>query len=110
VLLVTAGHAGELAGAAMLAGGIFILGRAGANPGLNMRRGSIVADSLDGEPPVGFLYSGFGDTVWLRVFLRSIANLGFSLPPGWWQDRWCRYSGDHLGLGKGELYTHDPVE
>jgi len=109
--IIIVGHnAGELTGVDMLAGSIFVFGSAGSNLGLNMRRGSIIVNRLGDSFPVGFLDSGRGDAIWLRVYFNSISSMGIRPPKGWSRDSWKRFTGDHVQSGKGELYIYDPVK
>jgi formylmethanofuran dehydrogenase subunit C len=103
------GNAGEDAGMRMLAGTIGVAGGLGKHAGVGMRRGSILAGK-SGKLLPGFLPSGPADEEWLRIYLRWAGGMGLTLPVRWLRSGMVRFTGDHLGLGKGEILIHEFVE
>jgi len=80
-LIAVAGKAGEFPGQELRAGTILVGSGDLVGAGLGMRRGSIIG--LDSRPPQpdGFTREGPVRPTWLRVLLRRLQALGFSLPP-----------------------------
>lgn len=80
-LIAVAGKAGDFPGQELRAGTILVASGDLMGAGLGMRRGSIIG--LDSRPPQpdGFTREGPVRPTWLRVLLRRLQALGFSLPP-----------------------------
>jgi hypothetical protein len=108
-LLIIGGDSGEATGVGLLAGTILCLGRLGAGAGVEMKRGSLVADSSRALP-AGFHPAGDADPEWLRMYLISGRRLGLRYPQSWEQRPPKRFTGDHLVLGKGEVLVYDILE
>jgi len=120
-LIVVEGHAGDRAGDRMRRGTIFIRGKCGAfagsrmvggtiwselgfgsDPGLLLRRGTLIGPSVERMPPT-FADAGKQDLVVLRILSRYMsATLGSRAPrplPGVVR----KYAGDLATIGKGEI-------
>lgn len=108
-LLVIGGDSGESTGARLLAGTIFCFGRLGRGAGLEMKRGSLVAGSSGMLLP-GFRPAGEADPEWLRLYLAWLRGLNLPGPQAWVRQPPKRFTGDHLGTGKGEILIYDIVE
>jgi formylmethanofuran dehydrogenase subunit C len=105
-LIAVAGNCKKVTGARMLAGTILCLGNIGAEPGIGMQRGSLVTGTIQSILP-GFKPAGLADIGWLRLYLNWLQQNGFTIPPGWLERTPCRFSGDHLAAGKGEILAYE---
>jgi len=108
-LLVIGGDSGEYTGLRILAGTILCLGQLGPGAGLEMKRGSLVAGKSRTLLP-GFRLTGEADTEWLRITLAWLRRLALPCPPYWDLRPPRRFTGDHLGLGKGEVLIYEILE
>ncbi|HKJ89082.1 MAG TPA: formylmethanofuran dehydrogenase subunit C, partial [Gammaproteobacteria bacterium] len=91
------------------AGTLMIRGRAGAEPGFGMRRGTLVL----GEPPQAlpgtFNRSGIHELLFLRLLVRHLKQeLGDALPPLKDLGRVERWVGDRTHDGRGEILVPAP--
>ncbi|MCA9109630.1 MAG: formylmethanofuran dehydrogenase subunit C [Planctomycetaceae bacterium] len=105
-LIAIGGRAGDAAGVSMIAGTIVIAGETGIRYGIGMKRGSIVL--LGDDPPEmlpTFKHSGTYRPTIIRVLLRHLDRLGWSVPAGSLDATYQRFLGDFLELGKGEILT-----
>jgi formylmethanofuran dehydrogenase subunit C len=120
-IVVVEGHAGDRAGDRMRRGTILVRGRCGGfagsrmvggtiwselgfgtDPGLLMRRGTLIAPTVERMPPT-FADSGKHDLVILRVLSRYMtATLG-PLAPRPLSGVVRKYAGDLATIGKGEI-------
>jgi len=105
-LIAVSGNCEQYTGAHMLAGTILCLGDMGADPGVGMQRGSLVAGTIQSTLP-GFKPAGMADAAWLRLYLNWLQQNGFTIPPGWFEIEPVRFSGDHLVSGKGEILAYE---
>ncbi len=122
-LIVVEGHAGDRAGDRMRRGTILIRGKCGsfagsrmvggtiwtelgfgADPGLLMRRGTLIAPSVDQILPT-FVDTGRHDLVVLRILSRYMREKLGALAPKPLPDLVRKYAGDLSTIGKGELLT-----
>jgi formylmethanofuran dehydrogenase subunit C len=108
--LVVGGDCGQDAGSNMLAGTVVVFGNVGEHIGFNMQRGSIIVNQLTQHLPCGFRATGRGDPTWIALLLRHLTGLGITTPENWQDQLWVRATGDHVQLGKGEIYIHDFIE
>jgi formylmethanofuran dehydrogenase subunit C len=103
-LIVVAGAAGSFCAARMLAGTIIVGGALGAQPGIAMRRGSLMALSATIQPAPGFADCGVSELTILRLIGRFLARRGLaSLAARMGPLR--RRVGDLAQNGKGEILT-----
>ena len=96
------GAAGDFAGGGMIAGTVVVCGQPGLRMGASMKRGSLV---FAGPAPAmlpTFKKACVYEPLWLELYLRKLAALGFAVPLGQQWRRWC---GDMVSLGKGEILT-----
>ena len=89
-------------GLRMLAGTIVALGRLGAAPGADMRRGTIVAMS-EVTPLPTFAFGCAYRPPFLRLYLRHLRALGLPVTDEQIEGRYGRWSGDSLELRRGEI-------
>lgn len=120
-LIVIEGHAGDRAGDRMRRGTIFIRGKCGsfagsrmvggtiwtelgfgADPGVLLRRGTLIAPSVDQMLPT-FADAGRHDLVILRILSRYLREKLGSLAPKPLPGVVRKYAGDLATIGKGEL-------
>ncbi len=101
-----AGDVGEQAGARMIAGSIYIGGQLNNHPGLDNKRGSIVALTPQKLLHLPLTYKRAGVvrpshlplvSRWLAPYCSADSLALFE------QQTYARYLGDHLQLGKGEI-------
>jgi formylmethanofuran dehydrogenase subunit C len=103
-LIVVAGAVGPFCAARMLAGTIIVGGAIGEQPGVAMRRGSLVALAGTAQPAPGFADCGITDLTMLRLIGRFLARRGLTALG----DRvgpLRRRIGDLAQNGKGEILT-----
>lgn len=105
-LVWVGGQAGDFCAWRMLAGTIICREGVGKFAGVGMKRGSLVTARVDGVPP-GFRAAGKADSGWLRLYLRTLEEMGVKVPCEWVELNPHRYTGDHLEIGKGEMLVHD---
>jgi formylmethanofuran dehydrogenase subunit C len=101
-LIAVGGSIGDFVGGGMIAGTILVGGAPGQRPGAGMKRGTL---AFLGEPPAllpTFKPACVFEPVFLTLYLRHLAALGFDLPRPGVMRRWC---GDLVSLGKGEVLT-----
>jgi formylmethanofuran dehydrogenase subunit C len=103
-LIVVAGAAGTFCAARMLAGTIVVGGAIGAQPGLAMRRGSLLALAAAPPPSPGFADCGIADLTVLRLIGRFLAGRGLAALAGRIGPL-RRRVGDLARGGKGEILT-----
>jgi formylmethanofuran dehydrogenase subunit C len=102
-LIAVGGDVGDFAGVSLIAGSLFLFGRLGVRLGAGMKRGTLAVFS---EPPLllpTFRFDCVYRPVFLALYLRQLRAWDFvaALP---YVDGLCRrYSGDLVGLGKGEV-------
>ena len=102
-VIAVRGRTGEAAGSGMRAGSLFLFGPVGRRIGAGMRRGSIVLFERNPEVLPTFQWACRHRPVFLRVYLKHLAENGFDVPRGCFQAPYDRYSGDFLEGGRGEL-------
>jgi formylmethanofuran dehydrogenase subunit C len=103
-LIVVAGAAGSFCAARVLAGTIIVGGALGAQPGIAMRRGSLMALTGTVQPAPGFADCGVTELTMLRLLGRFLAGRGLaSLAARIGPLR--RRVGDLAQNGKGEILT-----
>jgi formylmethanofuran dehydrogenase subunit C len=102
-LICIGGDTGDYAGVSLVAGSVLIVGKPGIRTGAGMKRGTIV--TLGERPQLlpTFRHDCTYRPVFLNVYLRQLQAWGFALPPGCVGGLYERYSGDLVGLGKGEI-------
>jgi formylmethanofuran dehydrogenase subunit C len=103
-VLAVGGSCGDVAGFGMIAGSILVFGKCGIRTGAGMRRGTI---GLFGpEPPKllpTFRLACRYRPLFLRLYCRELARLGFPVNTTSLDDEMLLFRGDLVGLGKGEV-------
>jgi formylmethanofuran dehydrogenase subunit C len=102
-LIAVGGDTGDFPAVSLIAGSVFVFGRPGLRPGAGMKRGTLV---LAGGPPTllpTFRLDCEFRPVFLRIYLRQLRQWGFPVAESLLDATWRRYSGDLVGLGKGEV-------
>ena len=79
-----------------------MLGDVGDAPAFATKRGSVVVFG-NARPFAGFRYACDYDPVFLRLLLRRVPSLGFSIPERFLGGLYRRFVGDFTQLGKGEI-------
>ncbi len=106
--LAVGGACGDAPGFNMIAGSILIFGSCGPRPGAGMRRGTI---GLFGHEPTRLLptfrHAGRFRPLFLRLFLRSLTEMGLAVDRGLYESELSLAHGDLLALGKGEIWMKD---
>lgn len=102
-LIAILGDAGDFAGLAMAAGTVIVGGRPGLRSGAWMHRGSVVVLSGEAELLPTQRYACTFRPPWLPLYLRHLAGLGVTLPPGRAEGPYRLYSGDEAVGGRGEV-------
>lgn len=103
-LILVGGNAGPWAAANMLAGTVVVAGECGPNPGLGLRRGSLILLRAPPGLPATFNDGGVHDFLFLALLDRHLRGLGAPIdrfPP--LEPRMRRYSGDLACGGAGEI-------
>lgn len=108
-LIWVGGNAGKSCAENLHAGSIFCAGEMGRYAGIGMKRGSLVAERLDGILP-GFFPAGMPDNEWLLVSFKSLEEMGIAVPLHWKTRKPACFTGDHLELGKGEILVYAKLE
>jgi formylmethanofuran dehydrogenase subunit C len=101
-VIAVRGPVRDFAGLQMKGGTILLLGGAEIRTGAWMARGTIVSLKPIHLLPT-FTYACSYQPTFLRVYVRYLETLGFSMPAGTGDGAYQRYAGDSAGLGKGEL-------
>lgn len=107
-LIAVGGAVRDFAGLQMKGGTIFLMGGAEIRTGAWMARGTVVsATPVDFLPT--FAYACTYRPAFLRIYLKQLRALGFSVPPGMEEGPYERYSGDSAVEGKGEILVWRPA-
>ena len=101
-IVVIEGHAGDRVGDRMRRGTIWTDQGFGANPGLLMRRGTLIGPNVE-KLLATFVDTGKHDLVILRVLSRYLAATLGPLAPRPITGPVRKYAGDLATIGKGEL-------
>ena len=106
-LIAVGGSVGDAVGFNMIAGTILVFGGAGIRPGAGMRRGTIAFFQRKTAPDLlpTFQPAGAFSPLFLSLYLRHLAELGFSQLNGASGGRFSCYRGDFLEYGKGEIFV-----
>jgi len=102
-LVVVLGDAGEFAGAKMLAGSVFVGGRLGARAGAGMKRGTVVGFGEVADALPTFRYTCTYRPVFMRYYLRQLAEAGLIGDGELEGELFRRYIGDLTNGGRGEV-------
>ena len=99
------GNCGDAVGFNMIAGTVFIFGESGIRPGAGMRRGTIAFFNEAGAPDMlpTFKPGDSGSLLFMRLYLKRLAECGFPLPANCDNSSYRRYLGDFLEYGLGEI-------
>ncbi|HEY2838918.1 MAG TPA: formylmethanofuran dehydrogenase subunit C [Pirellulales bacterium] len=102
-LLAVGGSIGNFAAINMIAGSVFAFGACGVRPAAGMRRGTL---ALFGPRPTllpTFRSAGLCQPLFVRVYLRALAQAGFVTPEDC-MDAACElFHGDLVTTGRGEI-------
>jgi len=109
-MLVVFGDTGEFLGARMIAGTILVAGRIGRRPGAGMKRGTIVALGEAPELLPTFRLACCYEPVFLRTYVRRLAQWGLVDDATAGDGVFCRHVGDATTIGKGEILVRDQSE
>lgn len=104
-LIAVGGRSGDAPGFAMIAGSILLFGEPGIRPGAGMKRGTIGILGAD-EPPEmlpTFKFSCTYRPTFLRLYCLHLQQAGFPVPEECLDAAYCRFCGDLLETGKGEI-------
>jgi len=102
-LIAVGGSSGDFAGVSLIAGSIVLFGPAGLRIGAGMQRGTVAV--LGECPPLlpSFRFDCEYRPLFLNLYLRQLRQWGFPIAPELFAATFCRYSGDLVSLGKGEI-------
>lgn len=101
-LIAIGGAAGDFAGVGLIAGSLFLFGPTGLRTGAGMKRGTIVLYQPAQLLPT-FRYNCTYEPVFVRLYLRQLVQWNFAPAAAYLTGCYRRYSGDLVGLGKGEI-------
>jgi formylmethanofuran dehydrogenase subunit C len=111
-LIAIKGSAGDFLGMGMIGGTIFVYSQIGERPGAEMKRGSIVLlqENCSTQPVLlpTFTYDCTYNPIFLRVYLKTLMELGFPVKEEYIQGKYRRFNGDIVELGKGEILIYEP--
>jgi formylmethanofuran dehydrogenase subunit C len=103
-VLAVGGSCGDVAGFNMIAGSILVFGRCGIRTGAGMRRGTIGLFGTETPKLLPtFRLACRYRPLFLRLYCRELARLGFSIAARSLDFDMLLYRGDLVGLGKGEV-------
>ena len=107
-LIAVGGDSGDFAGVGLIAGSVLLFGRPGSRTGAGMKRGTIATFAEPPELLPTFRYDCVYRPVFMRLYLRQLADWGFRAAKPFLCGVYRRYSGDHVALGKGEILHWQP--
>jgi formylmethanofuran dehydrogenase subunit C len=102
-LIAVRGNVADFAGVSMIAGSLFLFGKCGVRTGAGMKRGTIAAFGERPQLLPSFRFDCGFRPVFLRIYLRYLQGAGFPIAAEHLDRAYCRYSGDLVALGKGEI-------
>lgn len=110
-MIAVADRIGDAVGFNMIAGTILAFGRAGIRPGAGMRRGTIGLFGAQQAPAMlpTFRYASRIQPLFLRLYLRRLQTLGFTIDKEFLNAAFDRYCGDFLEHGRGEILLRADV-
>ncbi len=109
-LIAVGGSVGDFAGFNMIAGSIFVGGGLGIRCGAGMRRGTVVVLDGNGKGPAllpTFRYDCRYRPQFMGIYVRQLRQWGYAVDADAATASYARYSGDMVGLGKGEILVRD---
>jgi formylmethanofuran dehydrogenase subunit C len=106
--IVVGDRARDFAGLQMKGGTIVLRGGAELRTGAWMNRGTIVS-LVPLELLPTFSYAASYNPTFLRLYARSLASAGLTIPYDEREGAYERYTGDSSGPGKGEILIWHPV-
>src|SRR5688572_25795908 len=107
-LVAIGGACGDFVGANMIAGTVLVFGACGNRPAAAMRRGTV--GLLGDNPPsllVSFRKSCVCQPTFLRLTLRHLESLGFTVPSECYTAQYGVYHGDRVSVGRGEILIRE---
>lgn len=102
-LIAVGGNVGDFPGVSLIAGTVFLFGPGGARPGAGMKRGTVAFAGTQPDLLGTFRYACTYRPVFVALYLRQLEAWGFPIEDRFLGGRWRRYTGDLVGLGKGEI-------
>lgn len=107
-LIACASTAGANPGHVMIAGTLIVAEGPLLRPGLDMRRGTILSLDPAARHDLGpnFRPDTRSRPVILRLLLGRLEDLGFPVSDGRRGGLYRQWSGDRLGMGRGEIFTY----
>jgi formylmethanofuran dehydrogenase subunit C len=102
-LIAVGGAVGDFAGASMIAGSIFLFGRAGLRAGAGIKRGTLAF--FDAQPQLlpTFRRACAYRPLFIHLYLRQLRTWGFAAAERFLDGEWQRWCGDGAARGKGEI-------
>ncbi|HEY4311200.1 MAG TPA: formylmethanofuran dehydrogenase subunit C [Pirellulales bacterium] len=102
-LVAIGGAVGDFAGINMVAGSLFIFGACSLRPAAGMRRGTVAVFNDSPALLPTFRAGGRCQPLFLRVYLRTLAQLDFPADPALLDATYEIFHGDLLNGGRGEI-------
>ena len=102
-LIAIAGSTGDFPGVGLIAGSVFLFGEPGLRLGAGMKRGTIAL--IGSAPPLlpTFRFDCVYRPIFMQLYLSQLHAWGFEAAKKTSAGSYRRYSGDLVGLGKGEV-------
>jgi formylmethanofuran dehydrogenase subunit C len=104
-LIAIAGNVGDDCGVDAIAGTIIVLGDVGTRAGIGMKRASLILGKARTIDASRYDVAMKAMPTWLRVYFRSLGSKGFVIPGSWMNGPYQRFTGDHTGLSKAEIWA-----
>jgi formylmethanofuran dehydrogenase subunit C len=107
-IIAIGGSVGDFAGVSMIAGTVMVFGCAGIRAGAGMKRGTLVF--LGDRPALlpTFRFDCVYQPVFIDLLINNLRRMGFPVAIRNGQESYTRFSGDLVGLGKGEVLVREP--
>jgi len=102
-LIAVGGSVGDFPAINMLAGSLFVYGRCGIRPAAGMRRGTLAFFADQPQLLPTFRAGGPCQPLFMRVYLRRLAELGYADSPELADATYEIHHGDLLNGGRGEV-------
>jgi formylmethanofuran dehydrogenase subunit C len=102
-LIAVGGATGDFPGVGLIAGSVFLFGQPGQRLGAGMKRGTIALFGPEAPLLPTFRLDCIYRPLFMQIYLRQLQAWGFTPPSRITTGSYRRYSGDLVGLGKGEV-------
>lgn len=102
-LISIGGSTGDFPGLGLIAGSVFLFGQPGIRLGAGMKRGTIVLFGPEAPLLPTFRFDCAYRPVFMNLFLRQLRAWNYAPAARILGGSYRRYSGDLVGLGKGEV-------